>query len=117
MLIRAGSTSLHCVNTGLVGLAWWYWSIGLRKRPAISLFLTAVLFHAIWNGFAVTLESEIFWVGTLEDRTIELIAYGFVTIIGAAFVLAIPLIARALRERPPPSVVGTPLAHMTPWVA
>jgi hypothetical protein len=117
MLIRGGSTSLHCLNTGLVGVAWWYWSIAARKRPAIAMYLLAVLFHAIWNGFAVTLDSELFWVGTLEDATIERIAYAFVAIIGLVLVASIPLVARRLREPPPPSVTGTPLASMTPLVA
>jgi RsiW-degrading membrane proteinase PrsW (M82 family) len=117
MLIRAGSTSLHCVATGLVGVAWWYWSIANRRVRALGLFFLAVLFHGIWNGFAVTLESEIFWVGTLEDKTIEYIAYGFVIVIASAFVVALPLIARALREPPPPPVETTPLFQLQPWMA
>ena len=117
MLIRAGSTSLHSLNTGLVGLAWWYWSIGRRAGPAAGLFGLAVLLHAIWNGFAVTLTSELPWVGTLEDRTIERVVYGFVAVIGLAFVAAIPLVARWLREPPPPPVETTPLGAMAPWIA
>jgi hypothetical protein len=116
MLIRGGSSSLHCVATGLVGVGWWYWSIGGRKKQAVVLYLTAVLLHATWNGFSVTLDSELFWVGTLDDKTLERIAYGFVILFGAFFVSAIPLIARILREPPPPPVAGTALGAMTPWL-
>jgi RsiW-degrading membrane proteinase PrsW (M82 family) len=117
MLIRAGSTSLHCLATGLVGLGWWYWRKGGRKGRAIVLYFSAVILHAIWNGFAVTLNSEIFWVGTLEDSTIEYVAYGFVIVMAALFVAAIPLLGRALRETPPPPVGETPLGAMRPWLA
>jgi RsiW-degrading membrane proteinase PrsW (M82 family) len=117
MVIRAGSTSLHCLATGLVGVAWWYWSIADRKREALGLFFTAVLLHGLWNGFAVTLESEIFWIGTLEDQTIEYIAYAFVIVLAAAFLTAIPLVARAVRSSPHPPVETTPLFRMEPWLA
>lgn len=117
MLIRAGSTSLHCLATGLVGLGWWYWMNGGDKRRAISLYFTAVILHAIWNGFAVTLDSEILWIGTLEDKTIEYVAYGFVIVMAAAFIWTIPRIARGLREPPPPPVADTPLGAMRPWMA
>jgi RsiW-degrading membrane proteinase PrsW (M82 family) len=117
MLIRAGSTSLHCLNTGLVGVAWWYWSIANRKRPALGLFFLAVFFHALWNGFSVTLYSEIFWIDTLDDATLERIVYVFVGVIAGAFILALPLVARWLREPPPPPVEMTPLGGMQPWMA
>lgn len=117
MVIRAGSSSLHCLNTGLVGLAWWHWSIARRHRTALALFGTAVLYHGLWNGLSVTLDSEIFWLDTLQDSTIEKIAYAFVAVCAAALIVAIPIVARILREPQPPSVAGTPLASMTPWVA
>ena len=117
MVIRAGSTSLHCLATGLVGLAWWHWSIKKQHGAALALFGTAVLFHALWNGISVTLFSEIFWLETLENATIEKIGYAFVAVCAGAFVLAIPLIARVLRAPQAPPVGGTPLASMTPWVA
>jgi hypothetical protein len=105
------------VNTGLVGLAWWYWSIGKNHRAALGLFATAVLFHALWNGISVTLISEIVWLDTLEDSTVEKFAYGFFALFAGAMIAAIPLLARRLRDPLPPPAMGTPLASMTPWVA
>jgi hypothetical protein len=117
MVIRGGTSSLHCVNTGLVGLAWWYWSIGKNHRAALGLFATAVLLHALWNGISVTLISEIVWLDTLEDSTVEKFAYGFFALFAGAMIAAIPLLARRLRDPLPPPAMGTPLASMTPWVA
>jgi RsiW-degrading membrane proteinase PrsW (M82 family) len=117
MLMRAGSTSLHSLNTGFVGLAWWHWSIQRRWRPASAFFGLAVVLHAIWNGFYVTLMSELPWVGTLDSRTVERVVYVFVSAMALALIVAIPLVARRLREPPPPPVETTPLAAMVPWIA
>jgi RsiW-degrading membrane proteinase PrsW (M82 family) len=116
MLVRGGSTSLHVFNTGLVGLAWWYWSIGRRPRIAAMLFGTAVLAHSVWNGLAVTLFSKILWLRTVDNHTLEVVTYAIVAVIAAALIAAIPLIARRLREPLPPPVEGTPLAAMAPWL-
>jgi RsiW-degrading membrane proteinase PrsW (M82 family) len=115
MLIRGGSTSLHVFNTGLVGLAWWYWSIGRRPRAGWALFAAAVGMHALWNGFAVTLDSRILGIDTLSDRIIEWVAYGVTGAIAIVLVLALPAIARSLRDERS-LVEGTPLAAMAPWL-
>ena len=101
MLVRGGSTSLHVLNTGLVALAWWYWSFGGRRRRAWLLFSLAVCLHALWNAFAVVLDSRIFGLNTLSDHAITAVAYVSVGVLAAAFIVAIPLIARRLREPTP----------------
>lgn len=116
MVLRGGSTSLHVMCSGLAGLAWWYWSIAKRHRPALLLFAAAIAIHAGWNGFFTVLDSRIFGLEGLEDRTIELIAYTVVAFASVAMIFALPLIARRLREPPPPPADGTPLAVMTPWL-
>ncbi len=116
MLIRGGSTSLHVFNTGLVAVAWWYWSIGRRPRMAALLFGVAVAAHSIWNGLAVTLFSKILWLRTLDNHSAEVATYAIVAVIGASLITAIPLIARRLRDPLPPPVAGTPLAAMAPWL-
>ncbi len=98
MLVRGGSTSLHVLNTGLVGLAWWYGTFGGQKRRAWLLFGLAVTLHALWNGFAVTLDSRILGLDTLSQHVLTVIAYVIVGVLAAAFVTAIPLIARWVRE-------------------
>jgi RsiW-degrading membrane proteinase PrsW (M82 family) len=98
MLVRGGSTSLHVLNTGLVGLAWWYGSFGQAKRRAWLLFSLAVVLHALWNGFAIVLDSRIFGLETLSHEALTFVAYSIVGVLAMCFITAIPLIARRLRE-------------------
>jgi hypothetical protein len=116
MLVRGGSTSLHVFNTGLVGVAWWYWSVAKRPRTAAMLFGAAVAAHAVWNGLSVTLFSQILWLRTVDNRTLEIATYAMVAVLGTLFITAITLIARRLREPVPPPAAGTPLGAMAPWL-
>ncbi len=116
MLLRGGSTSLHVFCTGLTGLGWWYWTVARRSRLALGLFGLAVLFHASWNAAFTLLESRILGLDTLSDRTLEIVAYVIVGVVSSAFILAIPVVARRIRDAAPPSVEGTPLAAIAPWL-
>lgn len=116
MLLRGGSTSLHVICTGLGGLAWWYWSTARRHGLAFALISIAVLIHAGWNGAFTAIDSRILGLDTLEDRTIEIIAYSVVGVVSAMMIAAIPLVARRIRDVPAAPVAGTPLASMRPWV-
>ncbi len=116
MLLRGGSTSLHVFCTGLTGVAWWYWTVPKRSWLAAGLFGLAVFFHAAWNAAFTLLESRIFGLDTLSDRTLEIIAYVIVVAVSSAFIVAIPIVARRLRDPAPPSAEGTPLAAIAPWL-
>ncbi|MEX2246583.1 MAG: PrsW family glutamic-type intramembrane protease [Dehalococcoidia bacterium] len=116
MLVRGGSTSLHVFATGLVGLAWWYWAIGKRPRRALALFAIAVAAHGMWNGTAVIIDSRIFGLDTLDYRTLEIVAYCVIAPLALAFIVALPVIARRIRDAPTAPVAGTPLASMAPWL-
>ena len=116
MLLRGGSTSLHVLCTGLTGVGWWYWTVARRSGVGAGLFGLAVLFHASWNGAFTLLESRILGLDTLSDRALEIVAYVIVAVASAAFIVAIPIIARRLRDPAPPSVEDTPLAAIAPWL-
>lgn len=116
MLVRAGSTSLHVFNTGLVALAWWYWSMARRRRTAVMLFGAAVLLHAVWNGFSVTLYSQILWLRTVDNRVLEIATYAVVAVIAVSLIGGIVALAQRLREPLPAPVEGTALAAMAPWL-
>ncbi|MDE3094474.1 MAG: PrsW family intramembrane metalloprotease [Chloroflexota bacterium] len=116
MLVRGGSTSLHVVNTGLVGLAWWYGVNGGRPRTGWLLFALAVFNHAAWNGFATAIDSRILGLDTLSGHALEVVAYVVVGIVSVAFVAAVPLIARRLRRADAVPPVSGPLASMAPWL-
>ena len=116
MLLRGGSTSLHVLCTGLTGVGWWYWTVARRSRVGAGLFALAVLFHASWNGAFTLLESRILGLDTLSDRTLEITAYVIVAAASSMFIVAIPVIARRLRDPAPPRVAGTPLGALAPWL-
>lgn len=115
MLIRAGSTSTHVFDTALVGLAWWYWSIGRRHGVAAGLAAIAVLEHAAWNGFATVLDSRVFGLEDVSEDTLRMLVYGMVAVVSPLLVLATLVMARRLRDTTPP-VLGTPLEGMRPWL-
>jgi hypothetical protein len=117
MLVRGGSTSLHVLATGLAGVAWWHWRYGRNAATGWRLFGLAVLLHAAWNAFAVTVFSKIFGLDTLSDRTIAIIGFTVVAVASLAFVVATALIARRIREGEAPPVEGTDLASMSAWLA
>ena len=62
------------------------------------------------------LDSRIFVLDTLSNRTLEILAYAIVAVVSSAMILAIPLVARRLRDAPPPPVEGTPLAAVQAWL-
>jgi hypothetical protein len=115
MLIRAGSTTTHVFDTAMVGLAWWYWSIGKRHKLAAGLATIAVLEHAAWNAFATVLESRIFGLDTLSEDAVRYMAYGMVAGVAPLLLTVLFVLSRKLREQSPP-VEGTPLASMAPWL-
>ena len=115
MVIRGGSTSLHVICTGLEGAGWWYWSRAKQHRTAAALFGTAVLIHALWNGFATLIYSRIFFFETAESAIVDAIAYVFVAVVSVGMIVAIPAIARRLRE-PVATAERTPLGAMQPWM-
>jgi RsiW-degrading membrane proteinase PrsW (M82 family) len=115
MVVRAGSTSGHVLWTGVGGVAWWYWSHARRHRLALLLFAAAVAGHAGWNAVFTIVDSRIFFLEELSNRTIEIIAYVIVAVWAAVELTAIPVVARRLRE-PRIIIEGTPLATMEAWM-
>lgn len=114
MLVRGGSTSGHVLWTGIAAIGWWHIMRGERHRLARALFAAAIAGHAAWNTFAVILDSRIFWIETLSDRTIEYIAYAGVGIEAAFILAAIPYIAARLRRAEAATSRG--LGELSPWL-
>lgn len=117
MLLRGGSTSLHVLCSGVAGAGWWYWTRASRHRTAVALWTISVLIHAGWNGFFTAIDSRVFVLDTLSNRTLEIIAYGVVIAVSLMMIVAIPLVSRRLRDDPLPPPDDTPLGAMTPWLA
>jgi hypothetical protein len=114
MVVRGGSTSLHVICSGLAGLGWWYWTIARGHRTAVALFTVAILIHAGWNAAFTAIDSRIFLLDTLSNRTIEIIAYSIVAVVSGLMIVAVPLVAVALRER---ASEADALDGLEPWLA
>jgi RsiW-degrading membrane proteinase PrsW (M82 family) len=53
VVLRIGTTLLHCTTGAFMGLAW-YQALALRRRSrAITLYLLSVVVHGLWNGLAL----------------------------------------------------------------
>jgi hypothetical protein len=96
MLLRAGATSMHALNTGLLGLALYAGMQGRGVSLALVFYAIAVGFHAIWNGLSVLAGSRfIFEFNDLTDEQLSWIAFGIMAPLGIAVVIALWAVARA----------------------
>jgi RsiW-degrading membrane proteinase PrsW (M82 family) len=71
LLVRGGSSSLHALASGTVGLAWFYAFSGRRLR-ALALFGAAVALHGSWNALNVLAAAHVLpGFHALSDQTVE----------------------------------------------
>jgi len=76
MLIRGGATSMHAMNTGLIGLSLYRGQSGYGLRRAFPLYLAAVATHGLWNTLSVLAGSRvIFSFSSLTDRQLAMLAF------------------------------------------
>jgi hypothetical protein len=55
VLLRIGTTLLHCLTGALMGLAWYQLLSERRWLRSLRLYLTCVVIHGLWNGLAVAM--------------------------------------------------------------
>ena len=53
VLMRIGTSQVHCLTGGLVGLGWYFLRTAGRPWRAIGLYLAAVALHGTWNAVAL----------------------------------------------------------------
>ena len=102
MLIRGGATSMHALNTGMLGLALYFGRAQRRFFLPLRLYVAAVLLHGLWNGLAVLAGTRvIFSFEGLTDSQLSWLSYGVLTPLAIVTVTALYLIARrAYTESP-----------------
>ena len=123
MLIRAGATSMHALNTGLLGLALYYDSSQGRLRRAFLLYLAAVALHGLWNALAVLAGSRvIFSFEGLTDQGLAWVIFAVMMPLGLVMVGALYAVARRVHavspkvgeaEASPPGLAPSPAFE--PW--
>jgi RsiW-degrading membrane proteinase PrsW (M82 family) len=102
MLLRGGATSMHALNTGLLGLALYFGRAERRYRRAFFLYLAAVAMHGLWNTMAVLAGSRvIFSLESLTDRELAIVVFSVMGPLAIATVMALRAVARrAYRASP-----------------
>ena len=55
VVLRLGTTILHCFTGALVGVAWYQLFTQQRWARGLGLYLASVAIHGLWNGLAATM--------------------------------------------------------------
>ncbi len=117
MLLRGGTAALHCLATGLTGLAWQSVLVERRGWRAAGLAASAVAVHGIWN-LTATFSALLGFAGDGSPSLLALTTVGRIATAVAmaclwlAVVVALPLLAGRLAGQspapnPPPEDVET----------
>jgi hypothetical protein len=95
ILLRVGTTLLHCLTGALMGLAWYQILSRRRWSRGLGLYLVSVTIHGLWNGLAVAmalLSLETLGAGTTSSG--QLVAgLGTITVLLLLAVLALGMAA------------------------
>ena len=124
MLIRAGATTMHALNTGLLGLALYYDRSQGRLRRAFLLYLAAVALHGLWNALAVLAGSRvIFSFEGLTDQGLAWVIFAVMMPLGLVMVGALYAVARRAYEVNPKvgdteaqALAPAPAPAFEPWL-
>ena len=94
VLLRLGTTLLHCLTGALVGVAWYQLFTQQRWARGLGLYLASVAIHGLWNGLAAVmavLSATVTGPGT--DSSTQLpIALGTLSILLLLGVLALGMV-------------------------
>lgn len=110
IVLRLGTTLLHCFTGALVGVAWYQLFTQQRWARGLGLYLASVATHGLWNGLAAIMAVLSLTVtGSGTDRNSQLaMALGTLTTLGLLGVLALGMVgglagltAHARRQAPP----------------
>ncbi len=116
MLLRGGATAMHCLASGLTGLAWQSALTERRLARGVGLVVLAMTLHGIWNAAALGASAVSLLSATLDSgarllggvAVIVLLAGVGVLAVGA--VLAVALVPRRLAhvqaQAPAPDAIG-----------
>ena len=102
MLVRGGATAMHCLASGLTGLAWQSALTERRLARGLGLVVLAMTLHGIWNAAALGASAVSLLSATVDSgarllsgaAVIVLLAGVGVLAVGA--VLAVALVPRRL---------------------
>jgi hypothetical protein len=93
VLLRIGTTLLHCLTGALMGLAWYQVLAHQRWSRGLLLYLMSVAIHGLWNGlaFAIVLISLGALGGSATSGSLAVAGLGTVAILLCLVMLGIGL--------------------------
>ncbi|HJX39096.1 MAG TPA: PrsW family glutamic-type intramembrane protease [Anaerolineae bacterium] len=95
MLMRWGASLMHCVASGVMGLAWYHTLSTRRPWRLLAAYAAASGVHALWNALAVAVAlPSLLLVTRPEDVSVQTIAA--LTIAGAAGLLFLLIICMVI---------------------
>ena len=74
VLMRVGTSLMHCLAGGLVGLGWYSLRTARRPWQAAGLYLLAVTLHGLWNVIALGISGLVFLGATANWAVFLLLA-------------------------------------------
>ncbi len=99
MLLRGGATSMHALNTGLLGLALYRGQSGSGLRRVFPLYLAAVATHGLWNTLSVLAGSRvIFSFSSLTDRQLAMLAFAVLAPLAIATLAGLRYVAHRAHQ-------------------
>ena len=116
VVLRLGTTLLHCLTGALVGVAWYQLFTQQRWARGLGFYLASVAIHGLWNGLAAVMAVlSVTVTGPGTDSSSQLVvALGTLTTLLLLGVLALGmagglagLTARARRQIPPPVALSS----------
>ena len=105
MVVRIGTTAMHCLASGLAGLGWQSALTERRWGRGLAFGLLGVGMHGAWNAFTISMALPgVLGVaggsanlnGNAAVLLIIALCLGLLVIMGIGAIIAIPLIARRL---------------------
>lgn len=97
VLSRAGSTLMHCLGSGLMGLGWYHLLRTRRPWHILGTYAASVGLHALWNVGALGMAAVSLWAMTSGTDEVSLALSGLgVLVLGAYLILLALFMAFAI---------------------
>ncbi len=87
VLIRVGTSLIHCLAGGMVGLGWYSLRTARRPWQAMGLYLLAVTCHGTWNVIALSIAGLALGEATVGEAMIGLGIASLLAILGLVVVI------------------------------
>lgn len=91
MLLRVGSTLMHCLSSGLMGLGWYYLLRTRRPWPILGTYAASVGLHILWNAGAVGMVAISLTAMASDANRIHLALSGLGILILSAYLILLAL--------------------------